>query len=271
MTTKYDFSSISGLNSFWDGGAGAGGTGGGTFNTAGTNSLAEVNHNLDTLYQGLVGRNADSGGRKYWADAIQSGKTDYAGVANALKASTEYKDQQNELAINPGATHEDMDNLGSAYVSPFHWASGSAAAGWTPGQPLTPEIAEATKNSYSDQTNKNVGQVFDAIFAGTVTPPGMGFNNDKYNTLLGNYNTLQGQYTGLQGQLGNLQSAFDKYKTDMGNMWDNANWANHYTPMTGGVKTQNELPGWTPKTGGTTNFFGRGGTRGLTTGSLNLA
>ena len=57
----------------------------------------------------------------------------------------------------------------------------------------------------------------------------------------------------------------------MGNMWDNANWAIHYTPMTGGVKTQNELPGWTPKTGGTTNFFGRGGTRGLTTGSLNLA
>ena len=85
---------------------------------------------------------------------------------------------------------------------------------------------------------------------------------------------LLANISGLQGELSGLRSAFDKYKTDMDKMWANANWGTGATQQQStvqGVKTQNELPGWTPKTGGSAGFFGRGGNRfGLTTGSLNI-
>ena len=56
----------------------------------------------------------------------------------------------------------------------------------------------------------------------------------------------------------------------MKNMWNNANWG--FGQTVGGVRTQNELPGWAPKRGGTSGFFGRGGRsgKGLTTSSLNI-
>tara|TARA_R100001082_G_C4309152_1_gene135936 strand:+ start:137 stop:787 length:651 start_codon:yes stop_codon:yes gene_type:complete len=80
--------------------------------------------------------------------------------------------------------------------------------------------------------------------------------------------------SGLTSDLSGLRDAFDKYKTDMDKMWANANWGTGATQQQStvqGVKTQNELPGWTPKTGGSAGFFGRGGNRfGLTTGSLNI-
>ena len=41
--------------------------------------------------------------------------------------------------------------------------------------------------------------------------------------------------------------------------------------MVKGVRTQNELPGYRSRTGGTRGFFGRGGRGGgLTTSSLNI-
>ena len=77
----------------------------------------------------------------------------------------------------------------------------------------------------------------------------------------------------LQGDLSSLTDAFGTYKTDMMNMWNNANWgagSQFMGPQVQGVRTQNELPGWGPRTGGTAGFFGRGNRFGLTTGSLNL-
>ena len=265
MTTPYDFNNITGLNSFWDGGTNASNWGGGQFNTH--TGQSGINSNLDNLYQSLVGRNADPSGRDYWADQIASGATTYQGVADALKASGEYTGQQDYLANNPNATAGDLKGLDSAYVSPFHAGSGSAVAGWQPGDAITQSIANAvttdpnvTGSNYSDQTNFNVGQVKDSL--GITGGVGGSMSYQPYDD------------SGILAQLASLRDAFDAYKTqsaeDMKNMWNNANWG--WGQTVGGVRTQNELPGWAPKKGGTSGFFGRGGRsgKGLTTSSLNL-
>lgn len=267
MATKFDFNNIGGLNTFWDGSTKANNWGGGQFNTH--TGQAGINANLDNLYQSLIGRNADSGGRDYWAKQIASGATDYQGVANAIKATNEYTDQQTEITNNPNATASDLKSLGSAYVSPFHWGSGSAAAGWQPGDAITSELASAvssdpsTGGSYGDQTNKNVLDVVNSLgITGGVGGGGGSMNYQPYDD------------SGLLAQIAGLKSAFDAYKKqsadDMKNMWNNANWG--WGQTVGGVRTQNELPGWAPKKGGTSGFFGRGGRsgKGLTTSSLNL-
>tara|TARA_R100001463_G_scaffold64378_1_gene117474 strand:+ start:739 stop:1599 length:861 start_codon:yes stop_codon:yes gene_type:complete len=286
MTTPFDFSTIEGLNTFWDGSADAGGWGGGQFNTH--TGQAGINANLDNLYQGLLGRNADTGGRNYWGKEIASGAIDYLGVANAIKASKEGSGQTNYLSNNPNATAADLKSLPNAYISPFHKYSGSAAAGWTPDQPMTLAHARAAaltesnadgsqkldadgnyipKGSYDDQTRHNPQQIWNDIISGDLQLGG-GQQYEKYDD-----SGLLGTISGLRGELGTLKSAFDDYKKDMDKMWANANWGSGTSRQQStvqGVKTQNELPGWTPKTGGSTGFFGRGSGFGLTTGSLNI-
>tara|TARA_R100000234_G_C4897532_1_gene134223 strand:+ start:48 stop:584 length:537 start_codon:yes stop_codon:yes gene_type:complete len=98
-----------------------------------------------------------------------------------------------------------------------------------------------------------------------------GLSNDSYvdqakwDTMMGNFGTLQNSFTTLQETLAQNQK-------DMVDMYGSGPWGGGgYGQTVGGVKTGNELPGWQPKTGGSSGFFGRGGNRfGLTTGSLNL-
>ena len=165
--SNFDFNNIAGLGAFWDGtktlNGGTSMPGGGQFNTY--SGQAGVNHNLDLLYQNLIGRNADPGGKDYWAKQIASGATDYAGVADAIKASGEYTDQQ--TAIAGGASAGDLKNLGSAYVSAFHADSGSAAAGWKPGDAITASIANSVASNYADQTNKTVADLPPGSTGGT--------------------------------------------------------------------------------------------------------
>ena len=280
MSTTFDFSSIADLGKFWDGNKETtygGAPGGGKFNSH--TGRAGVNSNIDLLYQNLVGRNADPSGRKYWGDKIESGDITYQTLADSLKASGEYTDQQDHLTNNPNATADDLKSLGSAYVSPFNQYSGSAVAGWKPGDKITQDIANAVTtdpnspgNNYSDQTNKNIDDVIAHILGGGGdNTGGTGINTTSpYDD-----SALRNMITGLTGQLGDLRSAFDAYKTqsasDMQNMWNNANWG-WGGQTVGGVRTQNELPGWAPKKGGTSGFFGRGGRagKGLTTSSLNI-
>lgn len=308
MTTKkpFDFSNIAGLGSFWDGTKSLkGGTskpGGGKFNNYAVGSTANIDHNLGLLYQNLVGRNPDSGGKDYWKEQIKSGAATYGTVADSLKASGEYTDQQ--AAIAAGATAADLKALDSAYVSPFHFGSGAATANWKPGDPLTQAIADsvttdpATGGSYADQTNSNVQNVIDSLKASTgvdftghitggnqskqdlIDSLGLGNGGDpsgpggKTTTIYQKYDdsALKALLASLQGEFTSLKDAFGTYKDDMMNMWNNANWGQGgYGQTVGGVKTQNELPGWSPKKGGTAGFFGRGGSRfGLTTSSLNI-
>lgn len=278
-TTPFDFSKIKGLNTFWDGGEGATGWGGHNFNTYTTGSDLNIGSNLDKLYQGMLGRNADRGGKKYWSDAIKAGDATYQSVADAINASKEKIDQVNYVAANPNATAADLTALGTAHIDPYHWGSGSAVANWKPGDPLTEEIAAAVTtdpnvptSNYGDQTNFNVNDVWKSII-NSENPPwnpggGGGGTMQPYDD-----SGLLATISGLQGELGSLRTAFDDYKKDMEKMWANANWGSGTSQQQStvqGVKTQNELPGWTPKTGGSSGFFGRGNRFGLTTGSLNI-
>lgn len=330
MTTNFDFSSIEGLNKFWDGSEAKKGWGGGKFNIGshGTGK-ANIGSNVDMIFQGLVGRNADPSGRKYWVDKIESGVDTYGTLADTLKIGAEYTGQQDELAANPNATAADLKKLGTSYVSPFHAGSGSVFANWEPGDPITLAMARAgattesnpdgsqkldadgnyiQKSSYHDQTNKTVGDVVNSIYdtsgvdlSGIITGEGNqnssdilallglssgdGDDEDPINPTTINpttTTTVQNPYddsalkaliASLQGDLSSLTDAFGTYKTDMMNMWNNANWgagSQFMGPQVQGVRTQNELPGWGPRTGGTAGFFGRGNRFGLTTGSLNL-
>ncbi len=122
-------------------------------------SQADIKHNIDRLYQTTVGRNADSAGSDYWASKIAGGTNDYSTLMSGLTGSKEYKDRAAAVKANPNVTEAQLDALPSAYVSAFHPGSGSAVAGWKPGDKPTQATAAATQGNYSDATNKNVGQV----------------------------------------------------------------------------------------------------------------
>ena len=118
-----------------------------------------VQHNIDRLYQNIVGRNADSSGADYWKEQISSGRNTYDDLVRGLTNSQEYKDRLSAVQANPNITEGELDKLDSAYVSPFAAGSGSNVAGWTPDQPLTDAQAYSSANNFPDQTNQSVGQV----------------------------------------------------------------------------------------------------------------
>ena len=129
---------------------------------------AGVQHNADLIYQNIIGRNMDPRGRRYWTDQImEKGEQGYQHMVNSLLASPEYQERLAYKEANPDATEQDLDRLASAYVSPFHTYSGSAAAGHTPADALTEAVANAvttdtTNNAhanYGDVTNKTVADV----------------------------------------------------------------------------------------------------------------
>ena len=273
-------------------------------------SMADINHNIDRLYQSTIGRNADPGGRKYWGDLIKAGTNDYSTLMTGLTGSTEYKDRHTAVANNPNITEAELDSLDSAYVSPFHTGSGSAVSTWRPGDAITADIANVvttdpnvSTSNYGDQTNFNVGDIKTAYNAHNAAELAAGGTNFKgtggvmggvqdagSNFISGDDlaaayaaggagvkyddSALLASIGGLTSDLSGLRDAFDKYKTDMQAMWNNANWGMGgygQAQTVGGVRTQQELPGWAPRTGGTAGFFGRGGNRfGLSTRSLNI-
>ena len=299
--SNFDFSTISGLGKDWSGDYKKRGSHSGgdhhLFNTMG-----QID-NIQLLYQNLVGRNPDSEGQDYWDKQISSGAATYNTLADTLKASKEFTDQQDYIDANPNWTSQDLKKLDSAYMTPFNPYSGSSLSDYIPfGNNITQEMAEALSpgsgGGYdSDQLNKNVGDAkawaIQNILDGIPNPPGgiygghgdhgkvfgSGVDGVGSNTNITKYekyddSALRGLIGGLGGQLSSLRDAFDAYKmqsaTDMQNMYNNAMWG--YGDMVGGVRTQNELPGWSPRKGGTSGFFGRGGRagKGLTTGSLNI-
>ena len=210
--TQFDFNSITDLGTFWDGSANAGNWGGkNLIGGSHTNSMSGdslTSHYVDSLYQNLVGRNADPSGRQYWIDQISSGANTYQTLADTLKGSTEYTDQQAYLADNTDVTASDLKGLDSAYVSPYHSGSGSAAAGWRPGDRITAAHADSIVSGYSDQTNNTVGDIRAGITGGTGNN---GSTSTGVNTSMYDDSALRGLITGLTGQLGDLRSAFDAY------------------------------------------------------------
>ena len=162
MTTLADL--LKGTNTNWDGSDMASGFGGGNL------VEGKTGHNIDIIYQNLVGRNADPSGKAYWKRKIDSGQNDLGTLVNTLKANKEFKDQQTYLSTNPNASADQLKSIASAHVSPFHSGSGSAVAGYDPWKyGITQEMADAITtdpnvegSNYSDQTNKTVADIIAA-------------------------------------------------------------------------------------------------------------
>ena len=158
------------------------------------NTGAGQSHSIDRIYQGLLDRNADKGGMKYWKEKAAAdiagggdGSNVYQSLADTIvKYDPHYSASQTYKETNPNWTSDDLKKLDTAYVSPFHAGSGSAAADWRPGDRLTTDIARAVattesnpdgtqkldadgnnivKASYDDQTNDTVADVIAAINA----------------------------------------------------------------------------------------------------------
>ena len=99
-----------------------------------------MNHssaNIDVIYQSLLGRNADPGGKDYWKDWIDSGGS-YGTLVDTIKHhDPHYQEIQEYKEINPNWTTDQWSTLPSAYLSPFHGFSGSAVADWLPSMGIT--------------------------------------------------------------------------------------------------------------------------------------
>ena len=226
---------------------------------------------LDNLYKTLLGRGptAYGGGqiqqsaRDYWTDEYNragGGDAGLAAVTSGIKGSDEYKDL---------GWDADFDHVANPLASQHRvQAAKSIARG--------DGVRDGTVASYSDMFNADGTKRDDWVDEKTWLQNKV---YDQHKQLQGggsqyDDSELLGQLSGLTNQLSSLRSAFDKYKeesaSDMQNMWNNANWG--WGQTVGGVRTQNELPGWAPKKGGTSGFFGRGGRsgKGLTTSSLNI-
>ena len=216
---------LSGSPNLWDGSVNANNWGGGTF---GTNK----SHNIDLIYQNLLGRNADTGGKDYWDKQLSSGAATYKTLIDSIKATNEFGDQQTYAAANPNWTADDLKSLSSAHVSPYHSGSGSAVAGWKPGDPLTMDIAKSTattvsnadgsqkldsdgnpiqKNSYDDQTAFTVADIAAANAANNTTFAEIGGTGDGTVNTTVNNSTTTTTPTGLtQADLNAWGNALDK-------------------------------------------------------------
>ena len=201
----------------------------------GDHANLNADHNTDLIYQNIIGRNADRGGRVYWTDHIKSkGDQGYQDMVNSLLASTEYKDRESAVAANPNITEQELDRLSSAFVSPFHTYSGSAVGGWTPGDSRSDAHLNAVVSDYSDRTNKTVD---DVIASNTA------FNTD----LLANpVDGVESRNATLGGPLGITGGVDTKVATNLETgLWDKVHDTDSSILGSGAVDF--------PKTLGTTN------------------
>jgi len=216
---------------------------------------------IDQIYKNLLGRGVQDEGKNYWTseyDKAIAGGTSSAdairGIRGAIKQSDEYS--------TPTASHRRaaMDS-----ISKGKGVRDGTVASYS--DMFTPDGTQ--RDDWVDEKTWLQDKVYkqhEQIQAGGGGTGGM--SDDRYNALLGNFNTLT-------GTLNSLKDSFAKNQKDMQAMYNNANWGaggyGQQSQTVSGVKTQNELPGYKPKTGGSSGFFGRGGNRfGLSTSSLNI-
>ena len=216
---------------------------------------------IDQIYKNLLGRGVKDEGKNFWTDqynqAIASGRSAadaISGIRGAIKQSDEYNSptaQHRRAAMESISKGQGVRDGTVASYSDMYNPDGTQRDDW---------VDEKTwlQNKVYDQHEQ--------IQAGGGGGMG-GMSDDQYNTLLGNF-------SGLTDTLNSLKDAYAQSQKDMQAMWNNANWGmggyGQQSQTVGGVKTQNELPGFKPKTGGSRGFFGRGSRFGLSTGSLNL-
>jgi len=221
---------------------------------------------LDAIYKNLLGRGVKKEGRDYWGGeyerAISSGRSHddvVSGIRGAIKASDEYKD----LGLEEGFDHA-ANPLAAQHRLQAHKSigRGNAVRAGT-----APSYSDMQKDDWVDVETWNRNKI--ASLQNRNQQPA---NDDRYDALLESFSGLQDTLGGYQTRLNDLQKAYDQQGVDMMNQWNNMMWDQNRPQNLSvrGVRTQNELPGWSPRKKGAA-FFNRGGTRaGLTTSSINI-
>ena len=244
---------------------------------------------IDNNYKTLLGRAPERKGRDFWgseyANELAKGHTPEqarAGVMGAIKQSDEYK----SLDFAPGYDH----TLGNNKYAAEHkvQARKSIARGEGVRAGTIPSYddmfhADGTKrDDWVDVETWNMNKIASLQNQLANKKP---VDDEKYKALLTSFNDLQGMVGGLYDSFGGLQQSYASQIGDLKAMYNDqlraqqdqfntfaATQSNRTrNPTVRGVRTQNEFPSYTPKTGGAGGFFGRGAGRGLTTGALNLA
>ena len=227
---------------------------------------------LDAIYKNLLGRGAKAEGKNYWGDqyksAIASGKSHddvVSGIRGAIKASDEYKN----LGLEKGFDHAANPLASQHRVQ----AQKSIARGDGVRAGTVASYSDMQKDDWVDVETWNRNKIASLQNQVAQQPAQQPANDDRYDALLASFSGLQDTLGGYQTQLNDLQKAYNQQGVDMMNQWNNMMWDQNRPQNLSvrGVRTQNELPGWSPRKKGAA-FFNRGGGTGLglSTSSINV-
>ena len=223
---------------------------------------------LDAAYTRLFNKPVDEEGRKYWTDQYTREKETLGAkqanenVLRDLRSSAEFKPIAESWVTDAYDTHFGKvgDEAGHEY-----WTNALIEGHQGKRDPV--DWLNASFLNSPESINLISGD-------GGVGAGAGGYGGSTEEVIEDTTTTTPGTgYEQFSGELSSLRSDMEKWQTDMessmNNMWSNYSWGDPRT--VGGVRTQNELPGWAPKKGGTSGFFGRGGNRfGLSSSSLNI-
>tara|TARA_Y100001968_G_scaffold328911_1_gene377058 strand:- start:768 stop:1574 length:807 start_codon:yes stop_codon:yes gene_type:complete len=247
------------------------------------------NLDLDHLYKVLLGRGPDAydGGeiaddaRQYWNDqftAAGSNEAALQSVISGIQGSQEFKDlglSTDEYLTNPSSAQHrvqarksiargDGVRRGSvASYSDMFNADGTQRDDWV-------DIETWNRNKIESLQDENADLTANPVTETVYVDRWHEADTSAYDQRIAD---LQSTITGMTSDYADLEDLYNTAQTGYDSLYAQAAYGERPRNMTvRGVRTQNELPGYTPRTTGT-GFFSRnrGAGSGLTTSSLNLA
>ena len=268
-----------------------------TTNTVGLD--ASGNLDLDHLYHVLLGRGPDAyqGGltdaqkvitqeaRDYWNDQFTDAGSNEAALQSVIRdiqGSDEFKAlglDTDEYLTNPTAAQNrvqasksiargDGVRRGSvASYSDMFNTDGTKRDDWVSIDQWNQDTIEALQDENADLIANP------KVVTNTVTEYVDRWHQADTSAYDKRIADLQSTITGMTSDYADLEDLYNTAQTGYDELYAQAAYGERPRNMTvRGVRTQNELPGYTPRTSGT-GFFSRnrGAGSGLTTSSLNLA
>ena len=242
---------------------------------------AEIDETYNELFETDAG--IDQAGKEYWTKdllenrpGLTEGQDWQVWLEDAFKNTNEYKD------FKVGKGPEELDIPGVGDDGQFIDFEAGAAA--DPAPDFNAMLADAKKEwdlDFSNSMNENNTYWSDQIGGLTDSYQGKMDENNTYwsNQIGGLTDNYTKQINSLQGMLAEssknnadiLKGYQDQVASYQKSLESQAAYGERPSNQSvKGVKTRNELPGYKPKTGGTTGHFNRKGSR-LSTSSLNIA
>ena len=268
-----------------------------TDTTTGGDMSTETTLDLDHLYHVLLGRGPDAyqGGltdaqkvisddaRDYWNNQFTAAGSDEAAlqsVISGIQGSQEFQDlglDTDEYLTNPNAAQNRVQAAASigrgdgvrrgsvASYSDMFNTDGTKRDDWVSidkwNQDLIESLQDENANLTANPITNTVVEYVDRWHEADTS---------AYDARIAD---LQSTITGMTSDYADLEDLYNTAQTGYDSLYAQAAYGERPRNMTvRGVRTQNELPGYTPRTSGT-GFFSRnrGAGSGLTTSSLNLA